>query len=58
MSDVTAAHICPTCSSDDIERVPRARVMDRMRRVFGWRVYRCRDCGSRFYDRQSARKAS
>jgi hypothetical protein len=53
MSDM---HICPTCFSDAIERVPKHHVLDRMARLLGWRVYRCRECGSRFYDRPVPRQ--
>ena len=56
MSDIAHIHICPTCFSDDIKRVPRHRAMDRMARLVGWRVYRCLECGSRFYDRPVPRR--
>ncbi|HXH83516.1 MAG TPA: hypothetical protein VNN07_11370 [Candidatus Tectomicrobia bacterium] len=55
---MTAVHICPRCSSRDITRVPRRRVLDRMVRLLGWGVYRCYRCGRRFYDRPLDRKAS
>jgi predicted Zn-ribbon and HTH transcriptional regulator len=51
-------HICPKCFSDDIERVPREDTVDHVRGLFGWRVYRCRDCGARFHDRPVERTAS
>jgi DNA-directed RNA polymerase subunit RPC12/RpoP len=51
-------HVCPECSSNNIERVHRHSVRDRLRGVFGWRVYRCRECGARFYGRPMERKAS
>jgi hypothetical protein len=58
MSDVSSRHICPACFSSDVDRVPRRRVLDSMARLLGWRVYRCRDCGTRFYDRPLQHKAS
>jgi len=58
MHEGSPDHICPKCSSDDIERVPRQRTLDHMTRFLGWRVYHCRDCGARFYDRPAQRKAS
>jgi ribosomal protein L37AE/L43A len=51
-------HICPKCDSFDIMRVPPRRPMDRVRRLFGLRVYQCRKCGARFYDQPADRKAS
>jgi predicted nucleic-acid-binding Zn-ribbon protein len=51
-------HICPKCRSDEIARVPRNRVVERMAGLLGWRVYICRECRYRFYDRPSQRKAS
>ena len=58
MTDNQAPHACPKCRGHDIERVPKKRVLDRMARVLGLRVYRCRDCGTRFYDRPAERQAS
>lgn len=51
-------HFCPRCHSDDIERVRPHRILDRVARAFGWRVYRCIDCDHQFYDRPIQRKAS
>jgi rubrerythrin len=51
-------HICPECSSHTTERVHRHGVRDKLKGIFGWRVYRCRKCGARFYDRPLERKAS
>ena len=51
-------HVCPRCRSDEIARVPRNRVVERMAGLLGWRVYICRECRYRFYDRPSQRKAS
>jgi hypothetical protein len=51
-------HICPKCASDDIHRIPPRRAMDRVARLFGWRVYQCRKCKTRFYDQPAERKAS
>src|SRR5262249_61728805 len=59
MSDVIRHHhTCPTCSSHYIERpIPQPRaVRVYFSRVFGWRVYRCGDCGELFYDRRLKRK--
>jgi hypothetical protein len=44
-------HSCPFCRSTDIVRVRREGLRDHLLRLFGWRVYRCRDCSQRFYDR-------
>jgi hypothetical protein len=49
-------HICPKCFSDDIERIPRRRTLDRVKGIFGWRVYQCCECGTRFYDHPTGRK--
>lgn len=58
-SDSAAPHTCPKCHSTEIERVPRHRLLDRMVvAVLPWGVYRCRDCGARFYDRRAQRRAS
>jgi hypothetical protein len=46
------------CASADIERVPRAGILDELVRVLGWRVYRCYRCGRRFHDRPARRQAS
>ena len=52
-------HRCPYCSSDDVERTHRqSGVFDRLVRVFGLRLYRCRECDQRFYDLPSRQKAS
>jgi hypothetical protein len=56
MSSSTHVHICPFCFSGEIERVPRHHVLDRMALLLGWRVYRCVECGSRFYDRPIPRQ--
>ena len=53
----TPAHRCPHCASDDIERV-HGRSWDWIPRAFGFRVYHCRQCGRRFYNRPSQREAS
>jgi uncharacterized Zn finger protein len=58
MSEATADHTCPTCTSDDVERVHRERAIDHVARAIGWRVYRCCECGNRFYDRPARRQAS
>jgi hypothetical protein len=50
-------HVCPKCHSGEVTRVPRDRVLDRMAGLFGWRVYRCRNCRYRFYDRPSMQDA-
>ena len=57
MSEATAHHECPKCSARAIVRVPRRMVLDHMARLLGWRVYRCLECGARFYDRSLYRKA-
>jgi hypothetical protein len=49
-----AAHICPICGSEEIDRVPRDGPVDRFVRFCGWRVYECRECRCRFYDWPSA----
>jgi hypothetical protein len=51
-------HICPECSSKNIERVHRHDFRDRLKGIFGWRLYRCRRCRALFYDRPLERKAS
>jgi uncharacterized Zn finger protein len=51
------AHSCPQCESDDVERVRRDRILDRLASFLGWRVYRCITCGTRFYDRPVRRRA-
>jgi hypothetical protein len=58
MREYPPRHICPKCDSDSIERVPPRRTLDRLTRLFGWRVYHCRKCGARFYDHPAERKAS
>ena len=50
---LTHVHVCPKCFSDDIERVPKRRALDRVVRVLGWHVYHCLECGTRFYDRRA-----
>ena len=53
--DIRSTHICPKCGSAAIDRVRRTGVLDHLvRLLFGWRVYRCVDCGRRFYDRPSS----
>jgi YgiT-type zinc finger domain-containing protein len=55
MRDLPRAHICPSCFSEDVARIPRDRVHDRkatLLRWLGWRMYRCSECGERFYDRR------
>jgi uncharacterized Zn finger protein len=51
-------HVCPACSSDYRQRVPAAGILQRIARMFGWHLYRCMDCGHRFWDRPTRRKAS
>jgi len=45
-------HVCPKCQSKAIDRAPRQDLLERLipmlRRK---RLYRCRDCDYRFYDR-------
>jgi DNA-directed RNA polymerase subunit RPC12/RpoP len=53
MAAESATHVCPKCSSDEITRVPRRFLRDYLQRLLGRRVYRCVDCGTRFYDRPS-----
>jgi hypothetical protein len=48
-----AAHICPECASEEIDRVPRMGIRDYVVILVWWRVYRCRECGREFYDRPS-----
>ena len=52
MADVIRHHMCPMCSSADIERPIRQprEVLEHCARLLGWRVYRCRECGDLFYD--------
>ena len=50
--DAVSQHMCPACLSDYIERTPRHGVLDHLARFVRWRVYRCRDCKARFYDRR------
>jgi hypothetical protein len=50
MSTLAAQHTCPICLSDHIERTPRHGILDHLARLLRWRVYRCRDCETRFYD--------
>jgi DNA-directed RNA polymerase subunit RPC12/RpoP len=42
---------CPTCRSRDVEPISqiRRRIWDRIARLIGWRLYRCRLCGREFY---------
>ena len=49
------SHVCPGCGSEDIDRVAKRTALDQLARAFGWRVYRCRPCGRRFYDGASLR---
>jgi uncharacterized Zn finger protein len=58
MPEVGAYHICPKCSSEEIQRIPRKHVVDHLARAMGWHVYRCLECGGRFYDRPAQPKAS
>lgn len=51
-------HVCPQCSSEDIVRVRRAGLRDYVHRFLGRRVYRCAECGIRFYDRPIERRAA
>jgi predicted RNA-binding Zn-ribbon protein involved in translation (DUF1610 family) len=51
-------HVCPKCGSGEVDRAPRVRTLDRLARLFGRRVYRCRECRRRFYDRPTPRKIS
>ena len=39
MREYPPRHICPKCDSDSIERVPARRTLDRLTRLFGWRLY-------------------
>ena len=51
-------HQCPECSSNFRERIRPRGVVGRIARVLGWHLYRCVECGHRFYDRPIRRKAS
>lgn len=53
-----AAHTCPICLSQYIERASRRGVLDHMARLLRWRVYRCQECEARFYDVPLHRKAA
>ena len=57
-----APHICPQCASSIVERIveriPWRGAVDRLVAAFGHRHYRCRDCGTRFYDRPALRSAA
>jgi len=48
---MTRVHVCPTCQSKEIDRVP----LDMVERFILWlrrkRLYRCRECDHRFRDR-------
>jgi hypothetical protein len=46
-------HLCPRCSSDEIERVRPHGIIDHLERLLRWHVYRCRECDHRFYDLRS-----
>jgi hypothetical protein len=50
-------HVCPKCRSDEIARIPRSRLREKIAGLLGWRVYRCRECRYRFYDRPVPRRA-
>lgn len=52
----SAAHICPHCASEEIDRVPRLGIRDYVVALIGWHVYRCRDCAGEFYDRPRPRR--
>jgi len=58
-TDVMAypSHVCPKCRSDEIARIPRSRLREKIAGLLGWRVYRCRECRYRFYDRPLPRRA-
>jgi DNA-directed RNA polymerase subunit RPC12/RpoP len=58
MSAGQPTHICPKCSSEEIVRVRRAVLRDYVNRLLGWRVYRCADCDTRFYDRPVGRRVA
>ena len=58
MNDSSPPHVCPKCNADSIERVPRRGVIGHLASALGRRLYRCLDCGTKFYDRRAARKAS
>lgn len=42
------SHKCPKCGSDSIRRSTQ-NLLDRVRTVAGYSVYRCRDCRRRFH---------
>ena len=49
-----SAHWCASCDSTDIERShPRGLSEHVVYYLLHRRRYRCRDCGSKFYDRPS-----
>jgi len=50
MAVFLAAHICPICGADAIDRVPRDGAVDHFVSLCGWRVYECCECRCRFYD--------
>src|SRR5262245_21905969 len=54
MAVSAAAHICPICAADAIDRVPRDGAVDHSVSLCGWRVYECCECRCRFYDWPSA----
>jgi hypothetical protein len=49
-----AAHICPICGADAIDRMARDGALDYVVSLCGWRVYECCGCRCRFYDWPSA----
>lgn len=44
-------HMCPYCSSYAVDRIPGDHILDYIARLLGRRLYRCRNCAGRFYDR-------
>jgi len=50
MAVFLAAHICPICGADAIDRVPRDGAVDYFVSLCWWRVYECCECRCRFYD--------
>jgi hypothetical protein len=54
MAVSAAAHICPICGADAIDRVPRDGAVDHFVSLCGWRVYECCECRCQFYDWPSA----
>ncbi len=49
---MTTQHACPKCHSTAIDRVPREDIPERLILMLRRKqVYRCLDCGQRFYDR-------